>query len=313
MHFLVSLIEKYGLLAVFLNLFVEGMGIPLPSYPILMIATAMAAHMHYSYSEIILTGMSAALLADACWYWGGRHYGTNIVKFLCRISLSPESCERNTHLMFTRVGPSSLGFAKFIPGFSSIGIVLASAMRTPLLPVIFFDVLGVLVYISLGVALGAVFHNAIADALDILTELGKGGFVIIAASLALFWAGKWAQRKHFMRQLRMNRISAAELRDLIVNGDEPVILDVRPQAIRRREGVIPGSIVAHERNLKAIAKRYSGDREVVVYCSCPNEASAVLMARKLRKAGFKKIRPLQGGIDAWLEEGAAIEQESLAA
>jgi membrane protein DedA with SNARE-associated domain/rhodanese-related sulfurtransferase len=307
MQFFVTLIEKYGLLAVFLNLFAEGMGLPLPSYPILMIAAALAPQMHYSYASIIAIGMSAALLADCAWYWSGRYFGASIVKFLCRISLSPESCVQNTNMLFGKIGPSSLSFAKFIPGFSTVGIVLASSMNLPLMPVIFFDVVGVLVYITGGVVLGALFHDAIADTLNTLTELGRGGILIVAALLCLYLAVKWLQRKHFIRQLRMNRITVDELYGLIGKGETPVILDVRPHAIRQKEGMIPGSIIAYENNLKSIAARFPAQSEVIVYCSCPNEASAVMMAQRLRKAGFKKIRPLLGGIDAWAGAGYEVE------
>jgi len=307
MQLIVSIIEKYGLLAVFLNSLLEGLGLPLPSYPLLMIAAAMAPQMHYPLIAIIATAASAALLADGAWFWGGRYYGARIVKRLCRISLSPDSCVQNTNSMFVRIGPASLSFAKFIPGFSSVSIVLASAMRIPPLSVAFFDTIGVLIYIGVGVLLGTVFHDAIADTLGVLAELGKGGALLVIAAFGLFLFVKWLQRKRFMHQLRMNRITVDELKGLIDEGQEPVILDVRPQIIRAREGVIPGSVIAQESDLPAIAARFPDHSEVVVYCNCPNEASAVMIAKKLQKAGFKKIRPLLGGIDAWTEAGHAID------
>jgi rhodanese-related sulfurtransferase len=46
---------------------------------------------------------------------------------------------------------------------------------------------------------------------------------------------------------------------------------------------------------------------VVVYCSCLNEASAATAARHLKRAGFKKIRPLLGGIEAWSQAGRPLE------
>jgi membrane protein DedA with SNARE-associated domain/rhodanese-related sulfurtransferase len=307
MQFFVSLIERYGMLAVFLNLFLEGLGLPIPSYPILMIAAALAPQMHYPLISIIATGMSAALLADCVWYWGGRYFGAGLVKTLCRISLSPEACVKNTNMLFNKIGPTSLSFAKFIPGFSSVGIVLASSMRLPVMPVIFFDIIGVLIYISTGVMLGSIFHDAVADVLTVLSKLGKGGLAIVVGTFLLFLAFKWGQYKHFVRQMRMNRITVNELNDLIIGGQNPVILDVRPHEMRKKEGMIPGSIIVHESNLKSIASRFPAQSEVIVYCSCPNEASAVLIAHKLRKAGFKKIRPLLGGIDAWSEAGHSVD------
>ena len=309
MQFLTSLIEQYGLFAVFLNLLLEGLGFPIPSYPILMIAAALAPQMHYSFGAIIAVAAAGSLLADSVWFWGGRQYGARIVKLLCKISLSPDSCVQNTNMMFVRIGAPSLSFAKFIPGFSTVSIVLASAMRIPALSVAFFDVIGVTLYAWGGVILGVLFHNAIADALAVLAEFGRGGLMVVVAAFGLYLFGKWVQRKRFMRELRMNRITVDELHTLIDDGLEPIILDVRPQQLRISEGILPGSIIVQESNLKDIADRFPSHSEVVVYCNCPNEASAVLMAKKLQKAGFKKIRPLLGGITAWAEAGHSVETD----
>ena len=47
--------------------------------------------------------------------------------------------------------------------------------------------------------------------------------------------------------------------------------------------------------------------EVIVYCACPNEASAAMVAKKLMRASFKRVRPLAGGIEAWVERGYETE------
>ena len=49
--------------------------------------------------------------------------------------------------------------------------------------------------------------------------------------------------------------------------------------------------------------------EVIVYCACPNEASAAAVAKKLMHAGFKRVRPLAGGIEAWVAKGYDVESE----
>jgi rhodanese-related sulfurtransferase len=61
-------------------------------------------------------------------------------------------------------------------------------------------------------------------------------------------------------------------------------------------------------NIAAGFKGLPVDGEVIVYCACPNEATAVKVAQRLQKLGFKRIRPLQGGIDAWIEAGLDVER-----
>jgi rhodanese-related sulfurtransferase len=48
------------------------------------------------------------------------------------------------------------------------------------------------------------------------------------------------------------------------------------------------------------------DRDIILYCACPSEASAARVARILMNNGFKKVRPLQGGLDAWVAAGYAV-------
>jgi len=104
--------------------------------------------------------------------------------------------------------------------------------------------------------------------------------------------------------------NVAELRKLIDDGQEIVILDVRPKEIRTLEGTIPGAVSAHPGDINPALKTYPRDVEIVVYCACPNEESAATAAKHLRQAGFKKIRPLLGGIDAWVRAGHPIERPS---
>jgi rhodanese-related sulfurtransferase len=73
-------------------------------------------------------------------------------------------------------------------------------------------------------------------------------------------------------------------------------------------GRIPG---AYPIDMNRIAEGIAGvptDGEVVVYCACPNEVSAVKVAEKLRDLGFRRVRPLHGGIDAWIDAGHAVER-----
>jgi rhodanese-related sulfurtransferase len=66
-------------------------------------------------------------------------------------------------------------------------------------------------------------------------------------------------------------------------------------------------IHAFDEGIEAPGLRQSTADEVIVYCACPNEASAAVVAKKLMRAGFKRVRPLAGGIEAWVERGFGIE------
>jgi rhodanese-related sulfurtransferase len=42
---------------------------------------------------------------------------------------------------------------------------------------------------------------------------------------------------------------------------------------------------------------------VVLYCSCPNEASSARSALRLKNRGIERVRPLEGGLQGWRDRG----------
>jgi membrane protein DedA with SNARE-associated domain/rhodanese-related sulfurtransferase len=312
MQHLINIVEQHTLLIVFFNVLLSRGGLPLPVLPTLLTAAALAAGRPDQIGEIILAGIGGTLVADFALFWCGLRYGQRFLALLCRVSFSPDLCVRRTTAVYTRMGWWSLPFAKFIPGLSLIAVAMAGVSKMPVLAFLLLDGLGALLFVSASVALGVIFQNAITSVLSTLAEFGMLGNLAVVAALALYLLTKWWRRQLFIRQLRMNRITVAELRKLIEDGEELVILDVRPKEIRAQDGIIPGAIAAHPEDIDPIVRDYSRDLEIIVYCACPNEESAATAAKHLKQAGFKKIRPLLGGIDAWVDAGHPIERAGLA-
>jgi membrane protein DedA with SNARE-associated domain/rhodanese-related sulfurtransferase len=307
MQQVISIIGQHGLLVVFVNILLSQGGMPIPAIPTLMMAAALAGQSRYQVAEIILVGVIATLIGDSALYWGGRRYGRRILGLVCKVSFSPDFCVRQTETVFAKVGHWSLVFAKFLPGLSIIAVAMAGVTRMSVLAFLVFDGVGGFLYVGAAVALGLLFQNAIADALSTLANLGEFGVVAVLGVVGLYMLAKWLRRRLFIRQLRMDRITVAELRRLIDDGQSPIILDVRPPDVRAQEGIIPGAIPAHAADIDPDIMNYPREREIVVYCACPNEESAATAAKHLKQAGFKKIRPLLGGIDAWVQAGHSLE------
>jgi membrane protein DedA with SNARE-associated domain/rhodanese-related sulfurtransferase len=305
---LVFLIEQYGLSLVFFNVLIEQAGAPLPAYPALIITGAFAVRGDYPVAALLATAVLAALIADLAWYFAGKRYGYRVLKTLCRVSLSPDTCVRQTESIFSRWGASSLLVAKFVPGFASVATALAGVVGTRLLVFVIFDGLGAMLWAGSAILLGGIFHDAVGDIVDALDSLGKWGLVVIATLFALFILSKWWQRRRFYKELRMARISVQELSDLMERGMSPTILDVRSPTSQKRDGRIPGALFVNETGFEDTLVGVPADGEVIVYCACPNEASAARIAKLLMQRGFKRVRPLHGGIDAWIAAGLGVER-----
>lgn len=306
MGFLLDLIEQYGLPFVFGNVLIEQLGAPIPAYPTLVMTGALLERSAYSAPMLVFTGVVAALIADYFWYLAGRKFGGRVLARLCKISLSPDSCVRQTESVYVRYGPASLLVAKFIPGFASVASALAGAIGTGPAKFVLFDTLGALLWVGSAVFLGSLFSSAVTDLLDVLAELGKWGILLIALAFAVYLGKKWWQRHTFLKDLRMARITVDELDLLLKSGNPPTIIDVR--STRAQEsGRIPGAMVLTDDDLSALVVNSDTNSEVIIYCACPNEASAAKVAKKLMQRGYTKVRPLTGGIDAWVAAGYKVD------
>jgi rhodanese-related sulfurtransferase len=147
------------------------------------------------------------------------------------------------------------------------------------------------------------------DVVAVFEQLGRVGLLLLVVALLLFLLSRWWQRERLLRELRSARITVPELQTLLGNGagNSPAIIDVRSAGSRLRDGAIPGALAWSSEDGAATAE-LPRDMEVVVYCACPNEVSAAKVARELQRAGFRNVRPLLGGIDAWIAAGLPVER-----
>jgi membrane protein DedA with SNARE-associated domain/rhodanese-related sulfurtransferase len=306
MQELAHLIEIYGLLLIFAVVLLDEIGLPVPSLPALVVAGALASNGHFSLPGVLAATLAGALVADIIWFWACQRLGRRVLALLCRISLAPDSCVRQTENLFNRVGSWSLLFARYVPAFSNIAVAMAAITRLPLLSFVMLNLAGSFFYYGLAVLLGALFHRAVDDILHTMETFGTVSIVALVTAFAAYVLFRWWERITFIRQLRMDRITVAELVGLIESGKAPVILDVRSAAARDQGGIIPGALAAHPEDIHPLLKQIAPETEIVVYCACPNEASAAVAARHLKRAGFRKIRPLLGGVEAWVGAGGQL-------
>lgn len=264
-----ALLTRYGPLVVLAVSFLEQVGAPVPAIPVLMVAAALSISDVPSFFQLLALSVAGALAGDLLWYSLGSRYGYRVLAVLCRISLSPDSCVRNTETFFERWGLISLTFAKFIPGYSIVAPPLAGAShRTTFGRFLFFDLIGATLWAATALLLGVTFGGAIGKTLSELEELGGWALLLIGAALALFILVKWWQRRRFYRELRMARISPAELRDRLTRNHTTVILDARsPSEQRRDPRTIPGALLLDPDAPDAVLKGIASESEIVLYCT----------------------------------------------
>ena len=268
MHRLVSLIVRYGTPLVWLNVFLEQIGAPIPAVPTLIVAGALSRDGHMSSTAILLGSVVASLAADWIWFLLGRRHGYRILRTICRISLSPDSCVRDTEARFERWGMPSLLIAKFVPGFSTIAPPMAGASGRSVAQFLVYDGIGAFIWAGCAVAAGRVFHRAIDRLLAAIDRLGGWALVLIASALALVIVFKWWQRLRFLQKLRIARVTPEELLAMIESKTPPLIIDARSESGRRRDPRhVPHAIVIPAGEVPARLAGLSRDQEIILYCT----------------------------------------------
>ena len=184
---------------------------------------------------------------------------------------------------------------------------MAGVVRLPLWKFIVFDAIGAALWSGVAIGLGYAFSGAINQVLGIFEAMGRIGLWIIAGAFLLYLAVKWWQRELFIWQLRMDRLTVDELHELMQAKKVGKVIDVRSPMTQAMTGRIPGAITVDPKNIRVDLVAVEPDSEVVVYCACPNEATATNVAKVLVQHGFKRVRPLLGGIEAWVAAGLPVE------
>ena len=307
------LLHVYGVLIVFGTVLLEQIGLPIPAFPVLIIAGALAVDGGANWPLTLAVAVLACLISDYFWFRAGRYYGKRILRLLCKISLSPDSCVSQTEDNFSRWGAKSLVVAKFIPGFNTIAPPLAGAMGTTTARFVWLSVAGGLLWSGVGMGLGAWFHDSVDDVIGWFERLGSTALMVVGVLLALFVAFKYVERRRNLGAADMPRITPAEVKELLEAGHDPLIVDARGVTARQLEQGIPGALVFGDATPERLMATLDRERHIVVYCSCPNDVTAAQVAKAFVKNGFHRARPLRGGLDAWNVHcaGAAAEPEAI--
>lgn len=295
---------KYGYWVIFLWVLTEQLGIPVPSTPLLLTAGTLTATHQLRLPFVLGSALAASLIADTTWYIFGKRYGSAVVRLMCRLSFESSACVRKTEGYFTKSGASALLVAKFVPGLGSVAAPIAGQVGMPYGKFVVADAGGILLWILTVTLGGRFFGDYLKHHPHALSEAAHFFGLIFGLLFVGFLVWRMLQRRAFLRSIRMSRMEPTELKELIDAGQPVFIVDLRhPLDYLPDPRTIPGSLSLTPDKLVAESDRIPRDQEVVLFCTCPSEATAARMALKLRELGIHRVRPLRGGFEEWRKLG----------
>jgi membrane protein DedA with SNARE-associated domain/rhodanese-related sulfurtransferase len=250
-------------------------------------------------TETVLAVVVGSLLGNSFWFYLGRRSGASVLRTLCRLSLSPDTCVAKTSYAFDRWGPALLAVGRFIPGVSLVAPPMAgmSGMSWPRF--LWLTAAGAALWAVVMVVAGSVLESAIATSFRWIANVRVTPWAIVLVVLAGYVAWRLV-RRHGRQQLKaVPRIDVEMLRSALRDDPPAVVIDVRGPVMRASdEGRVVEAIAVELHDIDGFDIGPLAGRQVVIFCGCPNEASAATAALKLRARGARNVHVLRGGVDA---------------
>lgn len=304
----IHILVTYGYILLFAWVLVEQFGVPLPATPVLLAAGALSAEQKLSFPAALTAGMAAALIADTTWFFIGRRYGHHVLRILCKLSMEPTICVRKTQNSFGRRREFTLMIAKFVPGLATLAPPVAGQNGMGFGRFLFFDGIGATLWVGALLAGGRLFGDALKRDPSLLNWVGRFSGALLVLGIVGFFVARVYRRRMVLKKLVASRLEPEELKRQIDAGEQVYIVDLRhPLELLPDPFTLPGAHHVSPETLAAHIHEIPRDRDIVLYCTCPSEATAAKTAMTLHKLGIERVRPLRGGYDEWKRLGYPMD------
>ncbi|HEV2325203.1 MAG TPA: VTT domain-containing protein [Terracidiphilus sp.] len=302
------IVLMYGYLLLFGWMLVEQLGLPLPAAPVLVAAGALSASRQLSFGLALAAGVAGSLVADSTWFFVGRRYGHHVLRLLCRLSLEPTTCVRRTQESFGRRRVLTLLTAKFVPGLCTLASPVAAQNGMGFAEFVACDGLGAALWVSTVLVVGRWFGDLLKRDPGLLSWAGRFWLALLVLAVIGVILARIARRRVVVKQLAASRLEPQELKRQLDAGERVYIVDLRhPLELLPDPFTLPGAVHFSPDALAARHEEIPRDRDVVLFCTCPSEATAAKTAMTLHRLGIERVRPLRGGFDEWKRLGFPMD------
>jgi membrane protein DedA with SNARE-associated domain/rhodanese-related sulfurtransferase len=303
MQGLVDLVARHGNAILFAMVLAEALGLPVPAALALLAAGGAASRGALHPGAVFGTGLVAMLIGDTVLFFLGRYTGWWLLGLLCRVSLNPEACILQSAEVFYRRGRVILLFAKFLPGVNTMAAPLAGSMNLPSRQFFPLDFIGASLYVGTWFGVGYLFNGLLHEIAAGYSNMGGVMGWVALGAFALWLAYRV---RLWMRSRNEVPVPMVHPNDIATKA-EVAIFDVRSHGyydpgtmrIHGSHRLEPNALADH---LELLPKH----REIVLYCTCVREATAVRVARMLAERGIPSA-VLVGGLNAWKKADLPLE------
>ena len=267
---LLSLTAHHGYILIFLIVFLEAIGLPVPAALVLVAGGAATASGILRAPAALLLAVVGMLLGDSLLYVLGSHMGWGLLGFLCKVSANPETCILRSAESFYKRGRATLLIAKFIPGVNTMAPPLAGSMKMPFGQFLGLDLAGASFYALAYGGIGFLFRDFVAAITRGFRATGHAVEIVIIVSLIAFTIHRvllYSKRRVYRV---VPRVQVIELAKKLQAEDSAKILlvDVRSHGYYDSGAArIRGSIRIEPNNLSQEVMKLPKDKDIYLYCT----------------------------------------------
>ena len=307
MDFILAELARHGYAILFVSVFLETVGFPVPAAIALLLAGAASAHGSLSAVATIGGAFGVILAGDTLMFLLGRYTGWWLLGLLCRFTLNPESCILRSADAFYKRGRALLVFAKFVPGINTMAPPLAGSMNMRWTQFFGLDAAGAALYVGAYWSLGFLFGDAVDPITRTMQAFSRaaGWFAfVVAAGYLIYLVWNWTKAGTLGSIPRVRPSEAAAK----ISSDGALIYDVRSHGYYDRKARrIQGSkrLEPNALNQRWLEMPPDG-RMVYLYCTCQGDATSIRVAKELIDRGFH-VAVIAGGLRAWRRAGLPLE------
>jgi membrane protein DedA with SNARE-associated domain len=261
-----NLLLTHGLAVVCAASFLESLGMPVPAFPLLLLAGSIAAEYRFSAVPLAVASACGFWIGDLIWYAFGRIHGRRVLGLLCRLSLNPDACVGRAERRFRRRPAMTVAAAKFIPGFSLMIAPLAGILRMPPVQFAAVDGAAAMAWSTAAVLSGVVYGRRV---LPHVMRTQRALELLGGAALLAYVAWKLYERRWLVRHYSVARVGIAELQRLLaVEPPEVLVVDLRSeQAFSGSAQMVPGARRVPPGDFEKHITTLPLDKEIILYCT----------------------------------------------
>jgi rhodanese-related sulfurtransferase len=173
---------------------------------------------------------------------------------------------------------------------------------------LFFDGIGATLWVGVLLTAGRFFGDLLRRDPSMLDWAGRFSGALLVLGILGFFVGRVVRRRMVIKKLVAARLEPEELKKQLDAGEQVYIVDLRhPLELLPDPFTLPGAVHFSPDALAARHREIPRDRDIVLFCTCPSEATAAKTAMTLHKLGIERVRPLRGGYDEWKRLGFPLD------